>query len=113
MLIPKPLATGEVVALKQLNGPDLVGRLAEDFKSGDNVVVLRKVIEAHVVNSGGGGLGLAFAPFSLCAADDQTFRIPTSALMVAPFPAREEVKNTYNEQTSSIVQPPKPGLITK
>jgi hypothetical protein len=104
MLIAKPLAVGDVVALKQLNGPDIVARLAEVYKTGDEAVVVRRPIEAHPVNSGG-GLALAFAPFSLCASDDQVFRIPRSALMVDPFPARSEITTTYNEQTTSLKLP--------
>lgn len=102
MLIAKPLAVGDVVALKPLTGSDIIGRLAEPFKTGDAAVVLRKPVEAHVMQTGGGGLGLAFSPLSLCAPDDHIFRIPRAGLLVDPFPCRDEVKKTYNEQTTSL-----------
>jgi hypothetical protein len=101
MLISKPLTAGAVVVLKMLReGPDVVGRLTEDYANGDYVSI-RKPIEAHMVN-GQTGLGLAFAPFSLAAEDDQVFRIPRTALLVDPFPARAEVLKTYTEHTSSL-----------
>lgn len=112
MLISKPIETGDIVALKPLTGPDIVGRLAATYRAGDTHVSIRRPIEAHVVQSQGGGLGLAFAPFSLCASDEQVFSIPCTSLMVDPFLARDEVKNTYLEQTTGLVTPPKPTIIT-
>ena len=101
MLVSKPLKAGEVVALKPLSGPDIIARLVDDYTGGDHIVV-RKPIEAHMVQGNQGSLGLAFSPFSLAAADDQVFRFPRDKFMVDPFLARDEVKKTYTEQTSSL-----------
>ena len=95
------IAAGEVVALKPLDGPDIIGRVALDYKGTDEIA-LRKPVNAHVVQSPEGGLGLAFSPYSLCSKDDHIFRFSLDRLAVAPFLARDEVKKTYNEQTTSL-----------
>jgi hypothetical protein len=104
MLISKPLSVGDVVALKPITGPDIIARLEEAYTGGDHVVV-RRPIEAHMVQGEGGGLGLAFSPFSLAASDDQVFKFPRDKLLVDPFIAREEVKTTYLERTTSLKLP--------
>jgi hypothetical protein len=104
MIIAKPLKAGTVVAIKLIGGTaDIVARLVDDYKGGD--VVVRRPIEAHMVQGQQGGLGLAFAPFSLAAEDEQVFRFPRDKMLVDPFAARSEVTSTYNEQTTSLKLP--------
>lgn len=107
MLIQRTsLKKGDIVALKPVEGPDIIARLAEDFNTLDAAVKISRPLEGHVVN-GQGGLGIAFMPFSLSASDDQVFAFPVARLLVDPFPAREEVSSTYIAQTTSILTPTK------
>jgi hypothetical protein len=104
------LAVGDIVVLKPVTGNDIIGRLSEPFNTSDTKVSLSRPVEAHMVQDRSGGVGLAFAPFSLAARDEQVFHIPVSNLLVSPFLARDEVKKTYNEQTTSLAMPEQ-GLI--
>lgn len=106
MLIQKSTLTkGDVVVLKLTNHPvEIVARLEEDFTNASINVEIKRPLEAHVVQSGG-GVGIAFMPFSMTCRDDQVFRFPASSLLVPPYPAREEIGKSYLEQTTSLKLP--------
>lgn len=106
MLIQKSTLTkGDVVVVKLNNHPvEIVARLEEDFTSTSTEIVMRRPLEAHLVQSQS-GVGIAFMPFSMTARDDQLFRFATANLLVPPFPARDEVGKSYIEQTTSLKMP--------
>lgn len=103
MLIQKTaVSAGDVVVLKV---KDMEGEVIARVVSHENQQVkIVKPLVAHVVQQQG-GIGLAFMPFSLAARDEQEFTILHSQLLVDPFLARDEVKSTYLEQTTSLQLP--------
>jgi hypothetical protein len=104
MLIQKKSVTvGDVVVLKvrDFEG-EVIGRVVT-YDDHQNIKIVKPLV-AHVVQQQG-GIGLAFMPFSLSARDEQEFVFDLTELMVTPFLARDEVKSTYLEQTTSLQLP--------
>ena len=103
MLIQKStIGVGDVVVLKVR---DMEGEIiARVVKYADQRMTVTKPLVAHVMQQQG-GIGLAFMPFSLSARDSEEFEFGEDMLMVKPFLARDEVKSTYLEQTTSLQLP--------
>ncbi len=106
----KTLDKGEVVVVKLVSGTEIVARLSNDYRPslevvGSGAVTFIKPLVAQAVRQQG-GIGLEFLPFSLSARDDEEFTFTEDKLMLAPFAARDEVKNSYLESTTSLALPP-------
>jgi hypothetical protein len=107
MLIQKKsVSAGDVVVLKvrDVEGEVIARVVSYSDTTTDQHIKIVKPLVAHVVQQQG-GIGLAFMPFSLSARDEQEFEFSPTQLLLAPFLARDEVKTTYLEQTTSLKLP--------
>jgi hypothetical protein len=106
----KQLSVNDVVVLKLTSGTEIVARLVNNH-DGDNIWSITKplVAQPHYDET---GIGLSFIPFSLTARDDEEFTFAMDRLILTPYLANDQVKQTYLQSTSSLSLPPVSKLIT-
>lgn len=106
MLLNTAPKVSDIVTIRLYTGEEVIGRMES---RSDNTVTLKKPVVLHVQQTPS-GLDVRFGALLVSAeADTVTFHI--SALSFAPLLTREDLKQGYQQATSTIVTPPS-GLIT-
>lgn len=106
----KKLSANDVVVLKLTSGTEIVARLVNN-PDGETMWTIAKplVAQPHYDET---GIGLSFIPFSLTAREDEEFTFTMDRLILRPYLANDQVKQTYLQSTSSLALPPVNKLIT-
>lgn len=111
MLIKKnKFESNDVIVLKLNSGTEVVARFVSRDASNCSWTITKPLVAQPVKDED--GIALAFMPFSLTACEDEEFTFAADRLILAPYRANDQVKNSYTQNTSSIQLPPTPKLIT-
>jgi len=99
MLIQKPMATGDIITLKIMNGDEIVGKLISYDTTG---YTLAKPVIVAIQPVGPTQVQLAFMPFMASSNEDTNIVFPTEALLTKPVKTRNDVANNYRRATANI-----------
>lgn len=93
------VAVGDVVAVKMLNGEELLAKLTG--LDGDTYTFSRPVILA-LVPTANGQASVSFAPFMMGLDETQDVTIEYSKMLMRPIIARKDAAAQYTRSTSSL-----------
>jgi hypothetical protein len=106
MIIEKPVAEGDVVALKLITGDEVVGKLVT---SSALDITLSRPLTAHQVQTDT-GIGIMFGPF-MSAGEAEKVKLLKSACITDIVKARAEIRTKYISLTTGLDVPPQsPGI---
>ncbi len=94
MLITKPPASGDIIAMKLITGEEVIAKLKTD--NGTALVVSKPIAV------GMSPQGVGFMPFMISADEDAEMVFPSS-MVVTHVVVRKELKDAYIQNTSGIV----------
>lgn len=94
MLVNKPLQEGDIVALKLVNGEEVIGKLTN--------LTADRIELSKPISIGMAQQGLALMPFMLSADEGVEVTIDRDNV-ITEILARKEVKDVYIQQTSGLV----------
>ena len=100
MLIKKKPAKGDLLAIKLVNGEEIVGRIEDNpLGAGENDVTLKAPLGWMLTQQ-----GVMPAPFMVTAEDKPTITYLGSAIIARTSP-RKEIENAYIQITTGIAMP--------
>ena len=111
MLLEKKVGVGHIVSLKLISGEELIGKVKDSTSSG---FMINKPLVLNVVAvpapDGTMQHALQLSPFMFGLDETGDIGIPFTSL-VAYVKTREEMKQSYLQETSSIEVPKGPTLV--
>lgn len=110
MLFQKPLAKGDIVSVRLVNGEEIVGRYSDanekTIRLGKPVVIMTQMVSETQAQ-------LGFAPFMSSVDEELPVPFALAAISAGPLPTKPDVSTMYRRMTSSIAVPERQGgLIT-
>lgn len=112
MLLEKQIQQGDIVALRLVSGEEIVGKIGE--VEGHSIQLFKPLVlgmqQQQNSQTGQVEIGMAFAPFMLALADDDSVIISAENI-ITRIKAREEVRNSYIKSTSDIEVPTKSTIL--
>jgi hypothetical protein len=109
MIIEKKAGEGDVVCFRISTGEEIVGKLISDTDT--QLVIGKPVLCGLQAHPETGQPSLGFGPFMTTVANNDKAVFYKANVLVAPAAPRQDIKDAYIQATSSIVTPPKSGLI--
>ncbi len=101
MIIKKPIAANTVISFRLTTGETLIARFVERTET--HLVITKPVTANPIQNEQ--GFGIYYTPFCATVEEDETFRIPSSAVLFEPIHPREELSKSYQKMTSGLELP--------